>query len=132
MKQDLATKEIEQTVNQEIEKQQRNKTFSAARAEPETSDGLKIRGNCNTLKTETGKLFGITKIGARIMSITTVGGQEKTRKLRKPSDQKFMHIDAYADYLRTISLQTPSRAIKALLTRGGGKSTRIDSRYIEA
>ena len=132
MKQDLATKEIEQAVKQEIEKQQRNETFSATRAEPETSDDLKIRGNCRTLKTETGKLFEITKIGARIMSIITVGGQEITRKLGKPSDQTMMHIDVYADYLRTIKPQTPSRAIKALLTRGGGKSIRIDSRYIEA
>ena len=43
-----------------------------------------------------------------------------------------MHIDVYADYLGTISSQTPSRALSALLTRGGGKSIDKDNRYREA
>ena len=90
------------------------------------------RGSCNTLKMLTGKPFGITKIGARIMSIITVGGHEVTRNLSDPSDQTILHIDVYADYLSAISLQTPSRALKALLTRGGSKSVRIDTRYTEA
>ena len=42
--------------------------------------------NCNTLKMVTGKPFGITKIGARITSIITVGGHEVTRNLSEPSD----------------------------------------------
>ena len=33
---------------------------------------------CNTVKMVTGKPFGITKIGARRMSIITVGGHEVT------------------------------------------------------
>ena len=63
----------------------------------------------------TGKQFGITKIGARIMSIITVGGHEVTRNL-----------------LSCISPQTTSRALRALLTRGGSKSVRVDNRYTEA
>ena len=43
-----------------------------------------------------------------------------------------MHIDVYADYLRTIHPQTPSTALRALFTRDGGKSTAIDSRYTVA
>ena len=78
------------------------------------------------------KPFGITKIGKRIMSIITVGGHEVTRNLSEPSDQTLMNIDVYADYLRTISSQTPSTALRALLTRGRGKSIRIDSSYTEA
>ena len=77
----------------------------------------------------TGKPFGITKIGARIMLIITVGGHEVTRHLSEPSDQTLMHIDVNTDY---ISPQIPSRALRALLTRGGDKSIRIDSRYTEA
>ena len=77
----------------------------------------------------TEKPFGILKIGARIMSIMRVGGHEVTRNLSEPSDQTLMHIDKYANYLRAISPQTPSRALTALLTRGGGKSIRIDSSY---
>ena len=66
------------------------------------------------------------------MPIITVGGHEATINLSEPSDQTVMHIDVYADYLSAISLQTPSRALRALLTRGGSKSVRIDSRYTEA
>ena len=89
------------------------------------------RGNCNTLKMVTGKSFGITKIGARIMSIITVGGHEVTRNLKEPNDQTKMLIDVYADYLSAISPQIPSRALRALLTRGGSKSVRIENNYTE-
>ena len=114
VKQDLATKEIEQRLKQE-KKQQRNKIVSAARAELEISDNLKIKGNCNTLK-----------------SIITVGGHEVVRNVSEPSDQTLMQIDVYAEYLRNIIPQTLSRAIRSLMMRGGGKSIRIDSRYTEA
>ena len=85
MRQNLATKEIEQRLCPEIEKQQRD----------ETSDNLRIRGRYNTLKMETGKLLEIAKIGARIMSITTVSDHEVTRNLREPSDLKLMHMDVH-------------------------------------
>ena len=109
-----------------------NETLSTTRPEPETGENLVNRSNCNTLKIVTGKPFGITKIGVRIMSIISVGGHEVTRNLSEPSDQTLMHIDEYADYLKTISPQNPSRALRELLTRGGSKSIRIDNRYTEA
>ena len=68
VKNDLAMKEIEQKLIQEIEKEHRDEALSAARVEPEISDILKIGSNCKILKMQTGKPFGITKIGARIMS----------------------------------------------------------------
>ena len=80
----------------------------------------------------TGKPFGRTKLGARIMSIITVGGHEVTRNLNEPSDQTIMHIDVYAGYLSAISPQTTSRALTALFTRGGTKSVRVENRYTEA
>ena len=132
MKYDLATKVSELMLRQEIEKQQKEQPSSGEGSEPEVSDNLKVRSNCNTLKMETGKPFGITKIGARIRSIITVGGHEVMKNLSEQSDQTLMHIDVHADYLRSISPQTPSNAIRALLRRGGGKSIRIDSRYTEA
>ena len=87
MKQDLATKEIEQRLKQEIEKQKLNETLCRPVPVPEAEVGATRSGNCNTLKMVTGKPFGITKIGARIMSIVTVGGHEVTRNLSEPSDQ---------------------------------------------
>ena len=97
VKQDLATKEIEQRLKQEIEKQKLNETLSWSVPVPEAVGGATKNGNCKTLKMVTGKPFGITKTGARIMSIITVGGHEVTRNLSEPSDQKIMHIDVYAD-----------------------------------
>ena len=86
-------------MRQEIDKQRRDETLSAARTEPEISDNMKIRGNCNALKMEAGKPFGITRIGVRKMSIITVGGHEVMRNLSERSDQTLMNIDLYADYL---------------------------------
>ena len=52
--------------------------------------------------------------------------------MSEPSDQTIMHIDVYADYFSAISPQTTSRASRALPTRGGSKSVRVDNRYTEA
>ena len=98
VKQDLATKEIEQRLKQEIEKQKLNETLGWSVQVSEAVAGSTKSGNCNTLKMVTGKPFGITKIGARIMSLIEV-----TRNLSEPSDQTIMHIDVYADYLSAIS-----------------------------
>ena len=130
--QDLATKEIEQRLKQEIDRQKLNEMLSCSVPVPEAVAGSTESGNCNTLKMVMGKPFGITKIGARIMSIITVGGHEVTRNLSEPKGQTIMHIDVYADYLSAISPQTTSRALRVLLTRGVSKSVRVDNRYTEA
>ena len=132
VKQDLAAKEIEQRLKQEIERQNFNEALTGSKPTPEAVPGSTKTGNCNTVKMVTGTPFGISKIGARIMSIITVGGHEVTRNLSEPSDQTIMHIDVYADYLSCISPQTTSRALRALLTRGGSKSVRVDNRHTEA
>ena len=97
VKQDLASKEIEQRLIQEKEKLQKGETLSGVRTEPELSDALKIRSNCKTLKMETGKPIGITKIGSRILSIISVAGHKVMRNLSEPSDQTLMYIDVYSD-----------------------------------
>ena len=102
VKQDLAAKEIEQRLKQEIERQKLNETLCRPVPVPEAETGA------------------------------TVGGHEVTRNLSKPSHQTIMHIDVYADYLSTISPQTTSRALRALLTRGGSNSVRVENRYREA
>ena len=61
-----------------------------------------------------------------------MGGHDVRRNLSEPSDQTLLYIDVYADYLRTIRPQTPSRALSALLTRGGGKPIDIDNIHTEA
>ena len=77
VKQDLAAKEIEQRLEQEIDRQKFNEALACST--PEAVAGSTKSGNCNLVKMVTGKPFGITKIGARIMSKITVGGHEVTR-----------------------------------------------------
>ena len=59
MKQDLATKEIEQRLKQEIDRQRLNETLSCSVPVPEAVAGSTKSGNCNTLKMVTGKPFGM-------------------------------------------------------------------------
>ena len=61
VKQDLATKEIEQRLKQEIKKQRLNETLSWSETVPEAVVGATKSGNCNTLKMVTGNSFGIKK-----------------------------------------------------------------------
>ena len=65
--------------------QKLNETFVWSVPVPEAVAGSTKSGNYNTRKMVTGKPFGITKIGARIMSIITVGGHEVTRNLNEPA-----------------------------------------------
>ena len=62
-KQHLATKEIEQRLKHEIERQKMNETLSTTRPEPEIGQNIVNRSNCPTLKMETGKPFGFTETG---------------------------------------------------------------------
>ena len=83
VKQDLAAKEIEQRLKLEIERQNFNEALTGSNPTPEAVPGSTKTGNCNTVKMVTGKPFGISKIGARIISIITVGGHEVNQKLER-------------------------------------------------
>ena len=56
VKQDLATKEIEQRLKQEIEKQRMIETLCRTIPVPESAESATNGGNCSTLKMATGKL----------------------------------------------------------------------------
>ena len=60
-KQDLATKEIEQRLKQEIERLKLNETLRGLVPKPEAEVGATKSGNCNTLKMVTGKHNEITE-----------------------------------------------------------------------
>ena len=68
VKQGLATKEIEQRLKSEVEKQKLKETLDWSVPVLEALAESTESGNCNTLKMVTGQPFGITMIGARIMS----------------------------------------------------------------
>ena len=63
VKQDLATKEIEQLLKQEIENRRFNEKLCRTRPKPETGENSMSWSDCNTSKMVTGKQFGIKKIG---------------------------------------------------------------------
>ena len=83
VKQDLAAKEIEQRLKLEIERQNFNEALTGSNPTPEAVPGSTKTGNGSTVKMVTGKPFGISKIGAKIMSIITVGGHEVNQKLER-------------------------------------------------
>ena len=57
--------------------------------------------------------------GSKIQSIISVAGHQVIRNLSEPSEFTLMHLDTYADYLRQVEPRTESRAVRALLTKGG-------------
>ena len=42
-----------------------------------------------------------------------------------------MHLDIYADFLRQAEPRSESRAVRALLTRGGTRTMKLHGRYVE-
>ena len=63
MKQDLATKEIEQRLKQEIEKQRLNELLCNTRPVSEAGENAMNSGNCNTLKIGDGKTIWHKNLG---------------------------------------------------------------------
>ena len=63
-----------------------------------------------------GRTFGMTKEGMKIMFIISVAGHQVVKNLSEPSEVTLVHLDIYADYLREKDPKLDSRAVRALLT----------------
>ena len=131
VKQDLATKEVEQWVRSELEstdlRENLNvlgKTTKAEDKEEPEKQGLKL----NVIS---GKTFGMTKAGTKIMSIISVAGHQVVKNLSEPSEITLVHLDIYADYLKEKDPKLDSRAVRALLTMGGPRLMKVDGHYID-
>ena len=88
-----------------------------------TKQGLKL----NVIS---GKTFGMTKEGTKIMSIISVAGHALVQNLSEASEITLVHLDIYADYLREKDPKLDSRVGRALLT-GGPKLMKVDGHYIK-
>ena len=66
-----------------------------------------------------GRTFGMTKEGTKIMSIISVAGHQEVKNSSEPSEITLVHLDIYADYLREKDPKQDSRAVRAVLTSGG-------------
>ena len=127
VKQDLATKEVEQWVNRSWRgynpEVRLGKTTKVEDKEELRKQGLKL----NVIS---GRTFGMTKEGTKIMSIISVAGHQVVKNLSEPSEITLV-LDIYADYLKEKDPKQDSRAVRALLTTRGPRLMKVDGHYID-
>ena len=131
VKQELATKEVEQWVRSELESTLLREKFNILSKTTEEEDKQETRKQGLKLNVICGRTFGMTKEGTKIMSIISVVGHQVVKNLSEPSESSLVHLDIYADYLREKDPKLDSRAVRALLTTGGPRLMRVDGHYIE-
>ena len=91
--------------------------------------------NLRTLRTRglklnviSGKTFGMTREGIKIMSIISVVGHQV---VSEPFDITLVHLDIYANCLRGLDPTLDSRAVRASITTVGPRLRRVDGHYME-
>ena len=130
VQQELATKEIEQWVRSELESTNLWEKFGIL-SKTTKEDAQEPRKQGLKLNVISGRTFGMTKEGTKIMSIISVAGNQVVKNLSEPSEITLVHLDIYADYLRQKDPKLDSRAVRALLTTGGPRLMRVHGHYIE-
>ena len=131
VKQDLATKEVEQWVRSELESTDLRESFNVLGKTTKVEDKEEPRKQGLKLNVISGKTFGMTKEGTKIMSIISVAGHQVVKNLSEPSEITLVHLDIYADYLKEKDPKLDSRAVRALLTTGGPRLMNVDGHYID-
>ena len=131
VKQELATKEVEQWVRSELGSTDLREKSNILSKTTEEEDKQEPRKQGLKLNIISGRTFGMTKEGTKIMSIISVAGHQVVKNLSEPSEITLVHLDIYADYLREKDPKLDSRAVRALLTTGGPRLMRMDGHYIE-
>ena len=131
VKQELATKEVEQWVRSELESTDLREKLNILSKTTEEEDKREPRKQGLKLNVISGKTFGMTKEGTKIMSIISVAGHQVVKNLSEPSEITLVHLDIYADYLKEKDPKLDSRAVRALLTTGGLRLMKVDAHYID-
>ena len=126
VKQELATKEVEQWVRSELGSTDLREKFNILSKTTEEEDKQEPRKQGLKLNVISGRTFGMTKEGTKIMSIISVAGHQVVKNLSEPSEITLVHLDIYADYLREKDPKLDSK-----LTTGGPRLMRVDGHYIE-
>ena len=130
VKQDLSTKEVEQWVRSELENTDLRESLNTLGKTTKVEDREEPRKQGLKLNVISGRTFGMTKEGTKIMSIISVAGHQVVKNLSEPSEITLVHLDIYADYLREKDPKLDSRAVRALLTTGGPRLMKVDGHYI--
>ena len=131
VKQDLATKEVEQWVRSELESTDLRENINVLGKTTKAKDKEEPKKQGLKLNVISGKTFGMTKAGTKIMSIISVAGHQVVKNLSEPSEITLVHLDIYADYLKEKDPKLDSRAVRALLTTGGPRLMKVDGHYID-
>ena len=131
VKQELATKEVEQWVRSEFENTERREKLDFLGRLTKEEDNHEPRRQGLKLNVISGKTFGMTREGTKTMSIISVAGHQAVKNLSKASEITPVHLDIYADYLREKESNLNSRAVRALLTTGGSRLIKVDGHHIE-
>ena len=102
VKQDLATKEVEQWVRSELESTDLRENFNILGKTTKVEDKEEPRKQGLKLNVISGRTFDMTKEGTKIMSIISVAGHQVVKNLSEPSEITLVHLDIYADYLKEV------------------------------
>ena len=130
VQQELATKEVEQWVRSELESTDLREKFDFL-SKTTKEDTQEPRKQGLKLNVISGRTFGMTKEGTKIMSIISIAGHQVVKNLSEPSEITLVHLDIYADYLREKDPMLDPRTVRALLTTGGPRLMIVDGHYIE-
>ena len=131
VQQDLATREVKQWVRSELESTERREKLDILGRSTKEEDNQEHREQGLKLIFISGKTFGMTREGTKIMSIILFAGRQVMKNLSEPLEITLVHQDIYADYLREKDSNLDSRSVRALLTTGGPKLIKVDGHHIE-
>ena len=97
VQQELATKEVEQWVRSEIENTELREKLDILGRLTKEDDNQEPRKQGIKLNVISGKIFGMTREGTKIMSIIPVAGHQVVSNLSEPSGITLVHLGIYAD-----------------------------------
>ena len=97
VQQELATKEVEQWVSSELENTELREKLDILGRITKKEDNQQPKKQGLKLNVISGKTFGMTREGTKIMSIISVAGHQVLKNLSEPPEIRVVHLDIYAD-----------------------------------
>ena len=128
---ELATKKVEQWVRSELENTGLREKLNSKEKTVKEEDNQEPKCRGLKLKVISGKTFVMTGEGSKILSIILIAGHQVVKNLSEPSEITRVYLDIYADYSREKYTKLDSMAVRALLTTGGPRLTRVDGHYVD-
>ena len=109
----MATKEVEQRVRSELENTEQSEKFDFLGRSTKEEDNQKPMKQGLKLIVISGKSFGMSREGTKIISIKSVACYQVVKNLIQPSDITLVHMGIYEDYLREKDPKLDRRAVRS-------------------